>query len=102
MEHDSPYRAPDGLRPSSARPLRVTRPEELTVSRTSPLDVLGALQARLRRIRHVGNESPEKWAAAVADHEEMIAALEARDGARLAHSLAAHMRSTWDRVRDSM
>jgi DNA-binding GntR family transcriptional regulator len=64
--------------------------------------VHGALQARLRRIRYVGNESPEKWAAAVTDHEEMIAALEARDGARLAGSLSAHMSNTWDRVRDSM
>jgi DNA-binding GntR family transcriptional regulator len=59
-------------------------------------------QARLRRIRHVGNESREKWAAAVADHEEMIAALEARDGPRLACGLSAHMKNTWDRVRDSM
>ena len=27
-------------------------------------DVHGVLQARLRRIRYIGNESPEKWAAA--------------------------------------
>jgi DNA-binding GntR family transcriptional regulator len=75
----------------------------LKASGNEPLaDVHGALQARLRRIRYVGNESPEKWAAAVADHEEMIVALEARDGARLARSLSAHMRNTWDRVRDSM
>jgi DNA-binding GntR family transcriptional regulator len=47
--------------------------------RNEPLaDVHGALQARL------------------------IAALEARDGARPAQSLAAHMRNTWERVRDSM
>ena len=32
----------------------------------------------------------------------MIAGLEARDGARLARSLSAHTRNTWDRVRDSM
>jgi DNA-binding GntR family transcriptional regulator len=75
----------------------------LKASGNEPLaDVHGALQARLRRIRYVGNESPEKWAAAVGDHEEMIAALEARDGPRLAQSLAAHMRNTWDRVRDSL
>jgi DNA-binding GntR family transcriptional regulator len=65
-------------------------------------DVHGVLQARLRRIRYIGNESPEKWAAAVADHEEMIAALEERNGKRLAKILAAHMDRTWDRVRDSI
>ena len=37
------------------------------------------LQARLRRIRYIGNEGPEKWAGAVADHEEIISALEARE-----------------------
>jgi hypothetical protein len=40
--------------------------------------VHGALQARLRRICYVGNERPEKRVAAVADREEMIAALQAR------------------------
>jgi DNA-binding GntR family transcriptional regulator len=60
------------------------------------------LQARLRRIRYVGNESPEKWAAAVADHEDMITALEARDGGRLAKVLTRHMQNTWRRVRDSI
>ena len=44
------------------------------------VDIHGVLQARLRRIRYVGNESPENWAAAVADHEDMIGALEARSG----------------------
>jgi DNA-binding GntR family transcriptional regulator len=65
-------------------------------------DVHGVLQARLRRIRYIGNESPEKWAAAVADHEEMMVALESRNGAGLAKILAAHMDRTWERVRDSI
>ena len=65
-------------------------------------DVHGVLQARLRRIRYIGNESPEKWAAAVADHEEMIVALEERNAKRLSKILAAHMDRTWDRVRDSI
>ena len=54
----------------------------------------GTLQARLRRIRYIGNGGPEKWAGAVADYEEMIAALEARDGNRLAQVLNAHMEKT--------
>jgi DNA-binding GntR family transcriptional regulator len=75
----------------------------LRASGNEPLaDVHGVLQARLRRIRYVGNESPEKWAAAVADHEAMIAALEARDGEGLARVLTDHMLNTWSRVRDSL
>jgi DNA-binding GntR family transcriptional regulator len=75
----------------------------LKASGNEPLaDVHGMLQARLRRIRYVGNESPEKWAAAVADHEDMIAALEARDGERLATALTDHMQNTWHRVRGSI
>src|SRR6202790_2512494 len=57
----------------------------LKASGNEPLaGVHGVLQARLRRIRYVGDESPEKWAAAVADHQDMIRALEARDGERRA------------------
>jgi DNA-binding GntR family transcriptional regulator len=75
----------------------------IRISKNEPLAyVHGALQARLRRIRYIGNESPDKWAGAVADHEEMIAALEARDGSRLAHVLNAHMEKTWDRVKNSL
>ena len=59
-----------------------------------------AIQARLKRIRFIGNSSPEKWAAAVAEHEVMIAALEARDAARLAEILTLHLERTWERVKD--
>jgi DNA-binding GntR family transcriptional regulator len=58
------------------------------------------LQARMKRIRYVGNESPEKWAAAVAEHEEMAAALAKRDGAALCEVLGRHLDRTLDRVRD--
>ena len=64
--------------------------------------VHGILQARLQRIRYIGNEGPEKWAGAVADHEEMITALEARDGERLSEVLTAHMERTWERVKHSV
>src|ERR1700676_4665272 len=75
----------------------------LKASGNEPLaGVHGVLQARLRRIRYVGNESPEKWAAAVADHQDMISALEARDGERLAKVLTNHMQNTWHRVGDSI
>lgn len=42
------------------------------------------IQARMKHIRFIGNAEPEKWAGAVEEHEEMIGALQARDGGRLA------------------
>lgn len=56
------------------------------------------IQARLKRIRFIGNDEPPKWAAAVGEHEEMIAALEARDEARLAAVVSRHLEQTWTRV----
>lgn len=56
------------------------------------------LQARLKRIRYVGNSAPEKWAAAVDEHERMMAALLRRDGAALADILGRHMDGTRERV----
>jgi DNA-binding GntR family transcriptional regulator len=58
------------------------------------------LQSRLKRIRFIGHEGPEKWAAAVSEHEDMIRALETRDGDRLAAALTGHMSEAWRRVRD--
>jgi len=66
------------------------------------ISVHGVLQARLKRIRYIGNEGPEKWAGAVADHEEIISALEARDAERLSKVLTAHMERTWERVRNAI
>jgi len=75
--------------------LRLTKNEAL-------VSVHGVLQARLKRIRYIGNEGPEKWAGAVADHEEIIMALAARDPERLSTILTAHMEKTWDRVRNAV
>ena len=58
-----------------------------------------AIGARMRHIRFVGNAGPEKWAGAVAEHEEMMRALKARDGEALAGSLALHLDHTLERVR---
>lgn len=62
-------------------------------------DIHQMLQTRLKRIRFIGHEGPEKWAAAVAEHEEMISALEARDQARLSDVLGRHLANAWERVR---
>lgn len=60
------------------------------------------LQARIKRIRFIGNETPDRWAAAVAEHEEMVAALERRDADGLAEVLGRHLDKTLDRVRDAI
>lgn len=63
-------------------------------------EVHGNLQARLKRIRFIGNREPAKWRDAVTEHELMVAALEARDGDALANVLHAHLMHTWERVRE--
>lgn len=65
-------------------------------------DMHAVLQTRLKRIRFIGHEGPEKWAAAVSEHDEMIAALEARDKARLSEVLGRHLMNAWERVRASV
>lgn len=58
------------------------------------------LQARIKRLRFIGNEGPVKWAGAVAEHEEMIAALLKRDSEALQEVIGRHMDSTRLRVHD--
>lgn len=60
------------------------------------------LQARIRRVRYTGNETPSQWAGAVAEHEEMIEALANRDGERLAEVMGRHLDVTSIRVRDAL
>lgn len=58
-----------------------------------------AIQSCLKRIRFLGHAEPAEWARAVREHEEMMDALEARDGERLAAVLTLHAQRTWERVR---
>jgi len=58
-----------------------------------------SIQSRLKRIRYIGNQEPAKWADAMAEHEDMIRFLEARDGEELARVVTQHMEHTWERVR---
>lgn len=60
------------------------------------------LQARIKRIRFIGNETPDRWDAAVAEHEEMMLFLEKRDAGRLAEVLGRHLDHTLERVRDAI
>lgn len=60
------------------------------------------LQARIKRVRFMGNDRDEQWQHSIAEHEEMIAALEARDAMRLGAVLRLHMENAWKRVRDAL
>ncbi len=58
------------------------------------------LTTRVRRARYMANMSEARWAKAVEEHEEIIAALEARNGPELAAILKRHLANKFDTVRD--
>ena len=66
----------------------------------SLIQVHASLQSKLKRVRFIGHEGREKWAAAVAEHESMIKALEGRDAPALVSALSEHLEHAWERVRD--
>ncbi len=60
------------------------------------------LSGRIRRARYAANMESARWAQAVAEHEEMLAALDARDGGRLAEILKRHLRNKCETVKESL
>ncbi len=58
------------------------------------------LSVRLMSARYVAKMSPERWRQAVSDHERILAALKARDGAALADTLATHLAHKFETVSD--
>lgn len=60
------------------------------------------LAGRVRRARYRANLSPARWAQSVDEHEQIIAALESRDGATLAAVLRAHIDHKFETVRDAI
>lgn len=61
-----------------------------------------SLQSRLKRIRFIGHSGPERWAAAVAEHETMIEALKRRDAKALTAAVGEHLGNAWERVREAV
>ena len=59
----------------------------------------GIVRSRMRRLRYIGNNSPENWSAAMAEHEAFIAALRARDGRRLGRLMREHLANSWPRIK---
>ena len=60
------------------------------------------LAVRARRARYAANISDERWQEAVDEHERMIIALEARDGAQLSKILKQHLENKFKSVRKQM
>jgi DNA-binding GntR family transcriptional regulator len=56
------------------------------------------VNARLQALRFRSNQDEEKWGRAVAEHEEMVQALAAHDGARMRQILVAHLGNKRDVV----
>jgi len=54
--------------------------------------------ARVYRVRYRSNQRNALWHEAVDQHEEIIVALEARDGELLADRLSSHLGNTWAKV----
>jgi DNA-binding GntR family transcriptional regulator len=85
---------------------RLNQEIHLEIVRLTRNEVLRTAHARLhapmKRIRFRGNDIPENWAVAVADHEDIMDALERRDGKRLAAALQRHLDASWLRLADSL
>ncbi len=57
------------------------------------------LSVRIRRARYMANLSKARWDRAVAEHEQILGALIARDGARLGGLLREHLRNKLEVVK---
>lgn len=53
--------------------------------------MIRSVSAQVRRARYRANLSRERWAAAIDEHDEILAAFAARDSRRLARLLKAHL-----------
>jgi DNA-binding GntR family transcriptional regulator len=60
------------------------------------------LAGRIRRARYISSITSGRWKEAMAEHEEILAALDARDGARLAAVLKDHLRNKCEAVKETL
>ncbi len=59
-----------------------------------------SLASRVRRSRYLANMSAERWQQAVNEHEDILDAIEARDGERLGAILKLHLANKFSTVRE--
>ena len=64
--------------------------------------VYSTLNLRIQNLRFRSNFDRAKWNTAAREHTEMVDALEARDGARLAAILRSHLLQKCDAVLDAI
>ncbi len=60
------------------------------------------INARVQALRFKSNQDAAKWKRAVAEHEQMLAALQARDAAAMAQLLTTHLMHKRDAVMELM
>lgn len=73
-----------------------------TTGNSALAEVHELLQARMKRIRYVGNGTPEKWASAAEEHQKMIDAFLARDEEAASAVMRLHISNTWLRIKDDI
>jgi DNA-binding GntR family transcriptional regulator len=74
----------------------------LACARNSTLSHLSSqVSAKIRRARFTANLSDARWAEAIAEHDAMLAALKARDGAALARVLQMHLEHKFKAVTEA-
>jgi DNA-binding GntR family transcriptional regulator len=75
----------------------------LAASRNQTLAHLyGQVAAKIRRARFSANLSDTRWAEAIAEHDQMLAALKARDGAALGAVLQLHLDHKFKAVTEAL
>jgi DNA-binding GntR family transcriptional regulator len=75
----------------------------LSAARNQTLDNLyRSLAGRIRHTRYLANMSQARWTKAVEEHEQILAALAARDGSRLSQILKQHLANKLEAVRESL
>jgi DNA-binding GntR family transcriptional regulator len=75
----------------------------LSIARNHTLSNLyRGLAGRVRHARYLANMSKTRWAKAVEEHEQIVAALAARDGSRLSLILKQHLANKLEAVRESL
>lgn len=73
----------------------------LSAANNSELSAMySSLAARVRRARYLANMTDDRWAKAVDEHEQILAALESRNGKQLSKILRKHLKSKFQTVRD--
>ncbi len=60
------------------------------------------LIVRIHAIRFVAKKTPARWRQAVDEHEQMMAAIERRDGKKLAKIMTLHLRNKAEMVQEAM